>query len=146
MLLSITNYAQNSSNENLSIQLIRNATVVFNYSGNKFLIDPLLADKGTYPGFQGTANSHLRNPLVELPVAKETLLNPDAIIVTHLHQDHWDSIAINSLPKHIPIFSQNGEDVESIKHSGFKNVYNLEKTTNFGKINIKKSLCTTWNR
>ena len=32
-----------------SIQLIRNATLVFNYAGKKILIDPMLAKKGIYP-------------------------------------------------------------------------------------------------
>ena len=31
---------------NMKIQLIRNATMVVDYAGKKFLIDPMLAEKG----------------------------------------------------------------------------------------------------
>lgn len=33
------------------IQQIRNATLVVEYTGKTFLIDPMLAEKGTYPPF-----------------------------------------------------------------------------------------------
>src|SRR5690625_6438731 len=35
----------------MNIQLIRNATLVVQYAGKKFLIDPMLAEKGTLPAF-----------------------------------------------------------------------------------------------
>lgn len=41
----------------MKIQQIRNATLIIEYAGTRFLIDPLLAEKGAYPGFEGTANS-----------------------------------------------------------------------------------------
>ena len=37
-------------------------------AGTTFLIDPMLAVKGAYKGFDGTPRSELRNPLVDLPV------------------------------------------------------------------------------
>lgn len=54
----------------------------------------MLAEKGRYAGFEGTLNSHLRNPLVELPMkAEDTFKDVDAIILTHTHEDHWDKVA-----------------------------------------------------
>ena len=50
----------------MNIKQIRNATLLIEYAGTRFLVDPMLAPKGAYPGFAGTANSHLRNPLVDL--------------------------------------------------------------------------------
>ena len=85
---------------------VRNATLRIDYGGVRFLVDPLLAEKGAYPGFEGTANSHLRNPLVPLPVALEDIINIDAVIVTHLHSDHWDDAAKATLPKSLPHFAQ----------------------------------------
>ncbi len=35
----------------MNIKQIRNATVVAQYAGKKFLIDPILAEKGAYPPF-----------------------------------------------------------------------------------------------
>ena len=40
------------------------------------------------------------NPLVDLPMPVEDIINGiDAVIVTHLHLDHWDDIAKEVLPK-----------------------------------------------
>ena len=33
----------------MNIHQIRNATIVVEYAGKKFLIDPMLAEKGTIP-------------------------------------------------------------------------------------------------
>lgn len=37
------------------MQHIRNATSKISYAGKVFLIDPMLAKKGAYPGFEGFA-------------------------------------------------------------------------------------------
>ena len=45
------------------------------------------------------------NPLVDLPMPVEDIINGiDAVIVTHLHLDHWDDIAKEVLPKEIKLF------------------------------------------
>jgi hypothetical protein len=43
------------------IKQIRNAALITEYAGIKFL-DSMLAEKGAYPGSEGSMNSHLRNP------------------------------------------------------------------------------------
>lgn len=95
----------------MNITQIRNATLKISFAGKTFLIDPMLAEKGAYPGFDGTLNSHLRNPLVDLPVSLESLFaGVDAVIVTHTHLDHWDEAAGIHLPKSLPIFAQHEQD------------------------------------
>jgi L-ascorbate metabolism protein UlaG (beta-lactamase superfamily) len=74
----------------MKITQVRNATLVVDYAGRKFLIDPMLGAKGTFPGFAGTLNSHLSNPLVDLPAPIGEIVDVDAVIVTHTHLDHWD--------------------------------------------------------
>ncbi len=55
-------------------------------------------------GFEGTFNSHLRSPMVELPMpVSEIIKGVDAVIVTHTHEDHWDEAAQKALPKDLPI-------------------------------------------
>lgn len=65
------------------IQEIRNATIKVTYADTTFLIDPMFAKKGFYEGFPDTHRSYLRNPLVDLPIKPETILEGvDAVIVT----------------------------------------------------------------
>lgn len=50
--------------------------------------------------------AEIRNPTVELPCDLTTLLNVDALIVTHLHEDHWDETASRVVPKDKQIYVQ----------------------------------------
>ncbi|WP_206368229.1 MBL fold metallo-hydrolase [Sphingobacterium sp. B16(2022)] len=138
-IMAFSTFAQTKKIKNASIQLIRNATVVFQYCEKEFLIDPMLAKKGAYPGFPGTANSHLRNPMVELPVEVKNLLNPDALIVTHMHADHWDEVAVKMLPKDKTVFAQNDADAAAIKLQGFNNIEVLDADSHYGNIKLQKT-------
>lgn len=102
----------------MKITQVRNATLLLDYAGTRFLIDPMLSAKGAFPGFEGTANSQLRNPLVELPLPIDELVDVDAVIVTHDHPDHWDDAARTLVPKHLPLFVQHQKDADAIRASG----------------------------
>ena len=86
----------------MKITQVRNATLLIHYAGTPLPHRPHAGPKGSYPGFEGMANSHLRNPLVELPLPMATLLEVDAVIVTHDHLDHWDDVAKAKIPRHLP--------------------------------------------
>lgn len=64
----------------MKIRQIRNATLIVNYAGTRFLIDPMLSEKGAIPPFPGAYDDTTANPLVDLPVAVEEILNVDAVI------------------------------------------------------------------
>lgn len=102
----------------MNITQIRNATQLITYAGKRFLIDPMLAPKGTYPGFPGTARADIRNPMVDLPVDVQTLLDADAVIVTHTHADHWDQYAVELIAKGKPIYVQNDSDAALWRQPG----------------------------
>lgn len=124
----------------MNIQQIRNATLIVEYSGLKFLIDPFLGKKGSYPPFPNSPRQDQNNPLVELPFSIEDVIRDvDAVIVTHLHMDHWDAAAIESLPKDIKLYTQNEEDASEIKNSGFKNVEVLQEDTVFEDVQLSKT-------
>ncbi|UTR12752.1 MBL fold metallo-hydrolase [Evansella sp. LMS18] len=124
----------------MNIHQIRNATLIVEYAGKKFLIDPMLAEKGTYTPFPNSPRQDQNNPLVELPVSVDNIIeNIDAVIVTHLHYDHWDEAAKEALPKDIKIFSQNEEDAAEIRSAGFQNVEVLNEETTFGGIQLIKT-------
>ena len=83
-------------------------------AGLKFLIDPVFAQKATYPPFPSLLRAEEYNPLVDLPVPIEEICHPDAVIITHLHRDHFDKEAALHLEKKIPVFVQNTEDQETL--------------------------------
>lgn len=122
------------------IQHIRNATIKLTYGETTFLIDPMLAEQGAYPGFANTHRSELRNPLVGLPMAAEDVIEGiDAVIVTHTHLDHWDEAARTLLPKELPLFVQNAADAELIRSQGFQDVRILDTQTEFGGVTLHKT-------
>ncbi|WP_108444215.1 MBL fold metallo-hydrolase [Halomonas denitrificans] len=122
------------------VQQIRNATVKITYGDTTFLIDPMLAEQGAYPGFEDTYRSELRNPLVGLPMpAEEVIDDADAVIVTHTHLDHWDAAAQELLPKEIPLFAQNAADAELIRSQGFSDVRILDGDAEFGGVQLHKT-------
>lgn len=128
-----------SADANLSIQQIRNATLKLDFAGTTFLVDPMLADKGAYPGFRGTYNEELRNPLVDLPIPIAEIMQADAVIVTHRHLDHWDEAAKQQLPKDIPIFVQNEADAQATREEGFTDVRVIDQDVMFGGVTLSKT-------
>lgn len=117
-------------------QHLRNATAKIQYAGKTFLIDPYLAEKGRYLA----PNATVRNPLIDLNQSIEQILTGvDAIIVTHTHADHWDEVAQQSIPKHLPIFVQNAGDARLIRSQGFSDVRVMGKGTPFGDIKLTRT-------
>jgi L-ascorbate metabolism protein UlaG (beta-lactamase superfamily) len=124
----------------VQMQHIRNATARIEYAGKTFLVDPFLAKKGTYPGFEGTYNSHLRNPLVELPMpAEDVTKGVDAVIVTHTHLDHWDGEKHQQFPKGLPLFVQNEADAKTIRAQGFTDVRVMGENTEFEGVRLTRT-------
>lgn len=119
-------------------QLWRNATLKLTINNTNFLIDPMLGEKGSFGLFPWTKDGRM-NPLVNLPFTKEELNNElediDAVIVSHLHPDHWDEAAVNLLDKKTPLICPTGI-ASQIKSSGFSNVREIESTLSFEGIEI----------
>ena len=136
---AVGNAAPGNAAQAVRFQQIRNATIKVEYAGTTFLVDPMLASKGAYPGFEGTYNSHLRNPLVDLPLPLEEVMKADAFIVTHTHLDHWDEVARQRLPKAMPIFVQDEKDAISIRQDGFTDVRVLTESTVFNGTRLSKT-------
>ncbi|MBB3139680.1 MBL fold metallo-hydrolase [Halomonas organivorans] len=123
----------------MKLQQIRNATVIVDYAGKRFLVDPMLSPKGAFPAFPGTVNDHLSNPLVDLPIPMGDILAVDAVIVTHTHEDHWDDTARQHIPKDKPLFVQNEQDAEAIRAEGFSDVRVLGVDSDFAGISLIKT-------
>jgi L-ascorbate metabolism protein UlaG (beta-lactamase superfamily) len=79
----------------MRITLVRHATLLIDLGGTRFLIDPALDPAGSQPPIEDTPNP-APNPLVALPASPaQVVAGVDAVIVTHLHQDHLDATAGN---------------------------------------------------
>lgn len=102
----------------MKIQLIRSAALKLYFDTCVILIDPCLAPKFGMPSYAGIS----KNPLVDLPFPIETILGDvDAIIVSHLHSDHFDSVARQVIKKDALILCQ-PDDERRIQDFGFTNV------------------------
>ncbi|RPJ99084.1 MBL fold metallo-hydrolase [Priestia endophytica] len=124
----------------MNIKQIRNATIIVEYANKKFLIDPMLAEKGTYPPFPGSVKQDQNNPVVSLPISVDDIISGvDAVILTHLHLDHFDEAAQRLLPKDIKMFVQNEEEAKEVQNAGFQNVEVLTKNTVFEGIQLVKT-------
>ena len=106
----------------MKITQVRNATIIVEYNNTKFLIDPWLMPKDSMSGFDTAINSDIRQPRVELPFEIKDIIDVDAVIITHIHPDHWDEIAEKELDKNIKVFVQSNTDKNYIESKGFKNV------------------------
>ncbi|HBO39264.1 MAG TPA: hypothetical protein DD638_11445 [Pasteurellaceae bacterium] len=129
-----------SANADIQYQHVRNATAKIHYGGATFLVDPYLANKGAYPGFEGTVNSHKPNPVIDMTQpAEEVIKGIDAVILTHTHADHWDEAAQKILPKNIPVFVQNAGDAVIVREQGFTDVRVVGKNTAFNHVRLSKT-------
>jgi len=80
---------------------IRHGTCILELDKFKFLVDPILYKKGTFEPIKGGFDK--KNPLIDITVDENILRNVDAIILTHLHYDHFDPEIINFCGKSTPI-------------------------------------------
>ncbi len=122
----------------MKLQLWRNATLLLNIDGISILVDPMLGEKGSLGKIPMT-DSELLNPLVDLPFDREDLSQKldrvDAVVITHLHPDHWDAKAVEILNKTIPIICP---DIisEQIAEQGFINIIPVNDKIQWENIEI----------
>lgn len=125
----------------MNLQLLRNATQILQVNGKNILIDPMLAPKHSYPPFENTG-TEIRIPTVNLPINAEELglliRKTDAVLLTHLHIDHWDELAKELLPKDMTLFCQPA-DAEAIYQAGFTNVQVIEESLIWNGIGINRT-------
>lgn len=103
--------------DDFQIKHIRHATMLLTVHGKRILVDPMLAEALTMKPSRLMKNP-APFPLTELPVSAESLKDVDAVLLTHLHFDHFDETAQNILPKDLPVFCQPG-DAAKLQELGF---------------------------
>ena len=102
----------------MRLTLVRHSTLLLDSSGKRILIDPMLDDPGVRPPIEDTEND-LRNPLVPLPLPAEQVVEGiDGVVVTHLHEDHFDERAAALIRASIPLLTQPGS-LDELRARGF---------------------------
>ena len=119
----------------MKLRLIRSATLVIEIAGRRLLVDPDFGPRHSRPSFTGRS----RNPLVELPVPIDAVLDQvDLVLVSHLHQDHFDQVAAEVLPKGLPLLCQ-PEDEELVRSKGFTHVHSLHESLTWNGMRITRT-------
>jgi L-ascorbate metabolism protein UlaG (beta-lactamase superfamily) len=105
----------------MELTLVRSATLLIDMAGRRLLVDPMLAAAGATGPIPGTPNPR-PNPLVHLPLpAEEVAERLDAVLVTHLHNDHFDAAAAALLDPRVPLACQPSDEV-TLRERGFGDV------------------------
>ncbi len=119
----------------MKIQQIRNATIRIECAGKHFLVDPWFQKKGTgmIAPSPDPEKAKIPSPTTELPFPVEQIMEGiDAIIVTHIHPNHFDPETAVMLDKSIPVFTANEETKSQIEGFGYTSVTVLkDEGTNF---------------
>ncbi|MEN2280890.1 MBL fold metallo-hydrolase [Algoriphagus sp. SE2] len=137
LLSAKTTHIKNSS----SIRLLRHATLILEINGKKLLIDPMLSEKEAMDPIRNCGND-IRIPMVDLPIPRSEInamiSEMDAIVITHLHRDHWDNSAKDLIPKDKLIFCSSNDE-KAIRNQGFENVQTIEDNLTWRGINIYRT-------
>jgi L-ascorbate metabolism protein UlaG (beta-lactamase superfamily) len=125
----------------MRLQLLRHATLVIEYGGLRWLVDPMLSDVDAMEPV-GNAITKQRIPMRPLPMTMlalaELLGSIHAVLVTHTHRDHWDKAAIALLRKDLPIFCQ-PPDASLLTGQGFTQVQSVESAYTWQGITLQRT-------
>jgi L-ascorbate metabolism protein UlaG (beta-lactamase superfamily) len=125
----------------MRVYFLRHATMVVTINKINILVDPMLSPAAAMPGVANAANDR-PIPLVDLPLTDEELGRAlaaiDLVLVTHHHRDHWDSRAVELLPKDVPILCQS-ESEAAIRGGGFTAVMPIGERLLWNQIDFHRT-------
>jgi L-ascorbate metabolism protein UlaG (beta-lactamase superfamily) len=108
---------------NGSVQFIGTATVLIRYQGFTILTDPNFLHKGDHVHLgYGLTAERLTNPAIEI----DKLPPIDLVLLSHMHEDHFDKLVQEKLPKDTPIVTTK-EAAASLGKIGFDRTIGLGK-------------------
>ncbi len=104
-----------------SVTFIGTATVIIRYGGLTILTDPNFLHKGDHVHLgYGLTSERLTNPAIQLG----DLPPIDLIVLSHMHEDHFDRFVQKNLSRTIPIATTE-ESARILKGLGFLKLYPL---------------------
>ena len=103
------------ANEDGSVLFIGTATTLIRYGGLTILTDPNFLRQGqqVHIGY-GMHSTRLTNPSMNF----EDLPHIDFVLLSHLHEDHFDKLVEQRLPRHTPILTTPSA-AATLKERGF---------------------------
>lgn len=111
----------------LSVTFIGNATTVISYAGISILTDPnfLHAGQHAYLGY-GLLSKRLKSPALTI----DELPQLDAIVLSHMHGDHWDRVAERGLSRDLPVVTTHAA-ARTLRRRGFARARGLDTWDGF---------------
>src|SRR4051794_3895832 len=112
---------------NGSIFFVGTATVILRYAGFTILTDPNFLHQGEKVNLgYGLHSTRQTNPAINI----EALPPLDLVILSHMHEDHFDRVAAEKLPKPTPIITTRHAAV-TLKQFGFTTIHSLKRWESF---------------
>lgn len=107
--------------EHGTVYFIGTATVLFRYAGFTILTDPNFLHKGekAHIGY-GLSTKRVTEPAINM----DQLPTLDLIVLSHMHEDHFDRIVERRLDKLLPIIT-NPSAAGTLRKKGFSRTYAL---------------------
>ncbi|MEZ0073679.1 MBL fold metallo-hydrolase [Planotetraspora sp. GP83] len=105
-----------------TVFFVGNATMIIRSHGFTLLTDPNFLHRGqrAYLGW-GITTRRRTDPAMDV----SELPPVDAVVLSHIHGDHWDRIARRGLDKGVPIITT-PHAAQRLRHQGFHNALGLE--------------------
>ncbi|HEX6481532.1 MAG TPA: MBL fold metallo-hydrolase [Ktedonobacteraceae bacterium] len=105
-----------------SIFFIGTATVIIRYAGFTILTDPNFLHRGDHAHLgYGLYTTRITNPAIEM----DELPPLDLVVLSHMHEDHFDRVVAQKLDKTLPIVTTR-QAAKALKKLGFSSPYALK--------------------
>ncbi|MFB6078192.1 MAG: MBL fold metallo-hydrolase [Halarchaeum sp.] len=117
----------------MQVTLARHATLLVELDGTRFLVDPMLSERGANPPVENTPRRR-RNPLVPL---SDVDLDHDAVLVTHRHTDHWDDWD-DAVDPDTPVFC-NPVEADDFEADGLADVRPVSDAREFDSVTVRRT-------
>ncbi|MFF1556167.1 MBL fold metallo-hydrolase [Streptomyces sp. NPDC058279] len=127
-----------SGADRLEIDFIGNATLLLRYGEMTLLTDPNFLHKGQYAYLgHGLVSRRLREPSRRV----DALPRLDAVVLSHLHGDHFDRVARGGLDRHLPILTTPHAARRLRRWHGFREAHGLptwqEEALHTGDVHVR---------
>lgn len=105
----------------VTVTFVGNATTLISAGGVTLLTDPNFLHRGqhAYLGY-GLVSKRLKEPALSI----DELPPVDAVVLSHLHGDHWDRVAQHGLDHELPVVTTS-HAAKRLRHRGFGRAHGL---------------------